>query len=388
MQYVNIKNKSINLKHKNRYGQIQNISFSARYVKRDTYIDTVKGIGIIFMVWGHAYGPFKHWIYLFHMAIFFIASGILWDNKNISNIKKCKEFFIRKITTLWLPFVLCNGFFNVMHNTFLKTGIYSDNPNFTRLVRDVQEYRNVQETFIAVFKNFFFAGGSQLGGATWFLRTLFCVSIIYMCLIYFSDKFNIKKYTIPLSIVICMAGAEIVSRYKLVFPLGMHCFFAAYLAFLSGVIIHKINIMDKIYRNKYKVSIVTFLLLCVLNNFGSVNMSSGKITNPLFFLTVSILGWFMLYSIASYPYIKENRLLVFIGQHTLGIMLFHLLAFKIVTFVYLFLSNEKMLLLATFPVIKNVQFLWLPYTVIGIAVPLIPGILFNICKKLYIKGGK
>ncbi len=387
MQYVNIKNKSINLSCKGKYGQIQNTGFSSGHAKRDTSIDVVKGIGIILMVWGHAYGPFKHWIYLFHMAIFFIASGILWDDKKVGDIGKCKEFFIRKMKTLWLPFVLCNAFFNLMHNIFLKTGIYSDNVKITKLIKGpgncVQEYRNAGETFVAILKNFCFAGGSQLGGATWFLRTLFCVSVVYMGIIYVSNKFNIKKYTIPFSAMICMAGAAIVSRYKLVLPLGIHCFFAAYLAFLSGVILHNMDIPDKIFRHRNKTLTITLLLLCLLNHAGSINMSSGNITNPLFFLTVSVSGWFMLYSIASYQCIRENRLLVFIGQHTLGILLFHFLAFKIVTWVYISLSNEKKLLLAAFPVIKNVAFLWLSYTVIGIAIPLMPGILFSMCKSYY-----
>jgi len=386
MQYINVKNKSINLSRKGKYRQTQNIAFSFGHAKRDTSIDAVKGIGIIFMVWGHAYGPFKHWIYLFHMAIFFIASGILWDDKKADDIRKCKEFFIKKMKTLWLPFVLCNGFFNLMHNLFLKTGIYTDNVKLTELVKGsgnyVQKYRGEGETFVAILKNFFFAGGSQLGGATWFLRTLFCVSVIYMGIIYVSNQFNLKKYIIPFSAVICMAGAEIVSRYKLVLPLGIHCFFAAYLAFLSGVTIHNMDISDKIFRHRYKILAITLLLLCLLNNAGSINMSSGNITNPLFFLAVSVLGWFMLYSIASCQCIKENRLLVFIGQHTLGILLFHLLAFKIVTWAYIFFSNEKKLLLAAFPVIKNVAFLWLPYTVIGIAIPLMPRILFNTCKNI------
>ena len=43
--------------------------------ERNVHIDIIKGIGIILMVYGHAAAPFKHFIYLFHMAIFFMASG-------------------------------------------------------------------------------------------------------------------------------------------------------------------------------------------------------------------------------------------------------------------------------------------------------------------------
>lgn len=42
---------------------------------RNINIDLIKGIGIILMVGGHCGMPFTHFIYLFHMAIFFMHLG-------------------------------------------------------------------------------------------------------------------------------------------------------------------------------------------------------------------------------------------------------------------------------------------------------------------------
>lgn len=128
---------------------------------RNTNIDIIKGICIILMVWGHAAGPFKHWIYLFHMAVFFIASGILWDDMRVSDLQKCKVFMLKKIKSLWLPFVLCNAVFNLIHNFFLQTGIYSNNPKFLKMVTGanncLQTYRNANEICKEIIKNIFFA---------------------------------------------------------------------------------------------------------------------------------------------------------------------------------------------------------------------------------------
>ena len=46
--------------------------------KRIDEIDVIKAIGIILMVVGHAEAPMKQFLYLFHMAIFFIASGFFF----------------------------------------------------------------------------------------------------------------------------------------------------------------------------------------------------------------------------------------------------------------------------------------------------------------------
>jgi len=44
---------------------------------RDLSVDIVKAIGIIAMVGGHCEWPFTHFVYLFHMAIFFYCSWLL-----------------------------------------------------------------------------------------------------------------------------------------------------------------------------------------------------------------------------------------------------------------------------------------------------------------------
>lgn len=187
------------------------MAYTENLTGRNTDIDIIKGTSIILMVWGHASGSFKHWIYLFHMAVFFIASGLLWDDMDVMCLKGCKDFLIKKTRSLWIPFILCNGFFNLMHNFFLKTGIYSDNPQFIKIVKGtsnyLQDYRDIHKTFTELFKNFFWAGGSQLGGVTWFLRTLFQVLFIYMVIVYISNKLNIKKPVICISIIVCSVCA-------------------------------------------------------------------------------------------------------------------------------------------------------------------------------------
>lgn len=48
---------------------------------RNTKIDVIKGMAIILVVLGHCGFPATNFIYLFHMAVFFIASGYCWNEK-------------------------------------------------------------------------------------------------------------------------------------------------------------------------------------------------------------------------------------------------------------------------------------------------------------------
>ena len=74
---------------------------------RIQYIDIAKGIGIILVAVGHCpqiYAPLKSLIYAFHMPLFFIISGIVWDKA--SHEKKgylTRNFVFGKIKRLILP---------------------------------------------------------------------------------------------------------------------------------------------------------------------------------------------------------------------------------------------------------------------------------------------
>ena len=86
--------------------------------QRDPVIDSMRGIGIVLMVLGHSGFPGTDFIYLFHMALFFMLSGWLFSLRGGP-----VHFIKRKAVTLWLPFVLANTAFTVLNNLFLKLNI-------------------------------------------------------------------------------------------------------------------------------------------------------------------------------------------------------------------------------------------------------------------------
>ena len=72
-------------------------------VKRVHYLDYAKGIAIILVVLGHIFseGNIKTYIYSFHMPLFFIISGYLF---NYSNLNSFKEFIYKRINGILIPY--------------------------------------------------------------------------------------------------------------------------------------------------------------------------------------------------------------------------------------------------------------------------------------------
>lgn len=148
---------------------------------RNISIDIIKGIGIILMVGGHCGMPFTHFIYLFHMAIFFMASGYCFNASNSETMQDVLSFVKRKFKGLWFPYVLWTAVFSLLHNVFIKTGIYSPDP------------WSISEIGKNIIKSFFLHGHTQLGSALWFISTLMQIAVLYCCIDYVIKKVTVSK---------------------------------------------------------------------------------------------------------------------------------------------------------------------------------------------------
>lgn len=137
---------------------------------RNINIDIIKGIGIILMVGGHCGMPFTHFIYLFHMAIFFMASGYCFNASNSETMQDVLSFVERKFKGLWFPYVLWTAVFSLLHNVFIKAGIYSPTP------------WSISEIGKNIIKSFFLHGHTQLGSALWFISALMQIAVLYCCI--------------------------------------------------------------------------------------------------------------------------------------------------------------------------------------------------------------
>ena len=73
---------------------------------RNTEIDIVRGLSILFVVALHISIPSVFWTNLlgsFHMVIFIFCSGYCFNNKHIAQKNAIWSMFIKKVKTLYLP---------------------------------------------------------------------------------------------------------------------------------------------------------------------------------------------------------------------------------------------------------------------------------------------
>ena len=153
--------------------------------ERIGYYDIARGLGIIFVVIGHIgtfYGPFRSFIITFHMALFFMISGMLIfetreEERSLTEIIK-KKFF-----RIMVPYIL----FSVLSIII----------EFVRLsLQDIY--------FWPHFRALFVTAGSFYGNSVmWFLPALFISEIIFLIIR------RIKKDIVTVLSVLALAALTI-----------------------------------------------------------------------------------------------------------------------------------------------------------------------------------
>lgn len=344
---------------------------------RDLKIDIIKGLGIILMVLGHSKFIYTRFIYLFHMALFFMASGYLFKDKYSQSIQSIFSFIKRKIKSLWIPFFVSNTIFIILHNFFIKLNIYSNQiieiPNGT-ILSAVPNY-TTKDILIQILKGLHMGNSTSLGSALWFLKTLLLISVLYALIQYLINKsILLKKYhTIVqfiISLIFLMIGYYC-SIHNYMFK-GFNKAFSYYILFYIGQILYlKRDIATSIPKNL--LIPVTFILLLVLNNVGQIELVENSYTNPLFLLTASLLGWLLISSIAYYIKYSAiiSNVLSIISEQSLYILILHLLSFKLVTLVQVLIYNEPYEYISSFPVLHSDGLWCIAYTIMGITLPIL-----------------
>lgn len=67
-------------------------------------------------------------------------------------------------------------------------------------------------TIKKVIGNIIFSGGSQLAGATWFLRSLFCITMIMQVITYLLKDVISKKRMLFIAMVVTVIGMQLVNN--------------------------------------------------------------------------------------------------------------------------------------------------------------------------------
>lgn len=150
---------------------------------RNNIIDIAKGIGIILVVAGHSMEWPKNFIYLFHMPLFFFLSGYCYNREYSNNIYSIKILFIKRIKSLYFPFIKYGLIFWALHNFFYKINIYSYPEVWSHnKMTYFYTYQDWIRSFVGIIT---FSRLEQLLNTFWFLPALFCTTILFAIIVLF-----------------------------------------------------------------------------------------------------------------------------------------------------------------------------------------------------------
>lgn len=356
---------------------------------RDVTLDIVKGIGILCVVVAHAHAPFSNFVYLFHMALFFMASGYCYNRKYAMEDKLTLRFLWKRVKGLWLPFVFWTALFFALNNVFVRLHVYTDDPRFLELVKGnyvtLIGHWSWHDRLAAIKQALIFRTTAQVGGAMWFLGTLFQISVLFVLIDYVLHKLFSSREAVTLAAQGILSGVFLGLGYYAYLTggdwYGWERSFSCYCLFYIGYLLKRFHLCDGSIRPMVHAvrGIIGVAVLVVALQLGDIEIATNEYVNPAFLLLCSLAGWYMVYEaayfIAKAPFWREG--LVVMGQNTLTVLIFHFLCFKIVSFIGLKIQQQPSFLMAAFPVLYNGGLWWLAYTLVGITVPVLMSLIWK-----------
>lgn len=347
----------------------------SKIIKRDKSVDVLKALCLIFMVLGHCGFPCTQFIYLFHMPLFFMASGYLFNKNKVITTEGLKKFFCRKIKTLWLPYVFWNTAFLAMQNGFLKIHFYTCNPavlNYSG--SSIQDYITIKQFFTKFAKILLFKSGTLFTSAFWFIRALFIVEITFAVLTYVLSRIEWKKNfsdTIMgvISILSLLFGYFLSLEHIQLLDLS-NCF-VGFTLFWLGTMMRKQNITS--ITEKKPFIVLAFIVLLFLNTQGVILLNQNEFTNPTFLICSALSGWIFILGIAKKlsPIDRVSNYAYYINQAAIDIMALHFIGFKAVAAVQVVIRGLPIYHLARFPILDGSNGWWVVYFFCGFFPPLL-----------------
>lgn len=312
---------------------------------KETYNKTfsiMKGIAIISVVIGHVFvrTSIEEFVNQYHLAVFFFVSGYFFKEKYLSNTK---DFFIRKIKSLYFPYIKLCILFALLHDLLFAINIYDTNWSIKESIIQIY-YAGIR----------LIPGNDQLMGAMWFCPSLLIVSFISWGILRIMH--NIKTIdinTIPQIMIIILIIIVNLIAIKLDFKSPWHIWQTIPICgiFIAGYYSHfYLNNYEKIKHYKIISSIAILLILVLiigLNKKGyTAYLQPKRIVqeNVIFVYIISLSSCFMIYLVSKIIFSIKCRLvniLCTIGEYSFSIMALHFLSFKLVNFCQAIMIMKK-----------------------------------------------
>lgn len=267
--------------------------------QRNSSVDNLKGLLIVLVVLGHTYNPyFKDFVYLFHVGVFFILSGYCFSHRYTDSFAGLKELFVKRIKSLWIPYVAYNFIFLLLQNLFIKIGFLTTNPSYfdynPMLSDGFCQPLTLKTGIIAFIKSLFFINSRPFAGGLWFLGGLFYVTLGYAVIQLILKKLKIEKFHILISAIFLVCGWLIIKTglsAKIPMSKQICIILITEILFTLGTYIKEYIVLPKLSKWHYVIGFVYFAAVTYfLSLQGSISIAGVHIVNPLFYITSILTG--------------------------------------------------------------------------------------------------
>ncbi|MDR3594806.1 acyltransferase family protein [Clostridium sp.] len=277
--------------------------------KQSKIINIMKGIGILMVMLGHRSLPniIVKYIYVFHMPLFFVISGYLFDVRRYNDNR---SFIIKKGRSLLQPYC-CFWIISLIVQAL------ASNANILPKI----EYGQLINSF------FYITQKGIWNGPLWFLVCLFVVEIIYFLLVKRFGNDYLKLY-----IMIFFIIGLLLSKVNLVLPFKIDVAFTGLVFFTLGNMVREYGLSVRTNKKQdmiiFCITTVIVFMTAIFFNPVIVSMMVCQYGNYIIFIITSIIGVISIYYIAKI--IREFKLLEFIGSNSLVIMSLHFIIYLVI----------------------------------------------------------
>ena len=300
--------------------------------KRENWIDIAKGIGILLVIIGHSSERpmvLKQFIYSFHMPLFFIISGYVY-NHNKWKEKGIKQLIICRFRDYIIPYFVF-GFINLGLNALVE----ARHMTVSELIHSTIEH--------AFWLFYSYGSAARMPNCTalWFLPCLF------LCTIYVFVLLNIENRVVRYFICLCGLGINAIVSHFAVPQLPWHIdtVLVASVFILIGYELKNAKMLtDNIMRKNFLGCIFVIGLIFTYMN-TELSFNANIYGNMIFML----IGSFSLSYVCLWicTRIKKSSILSHFGRGTVIVMAFSY-----------FFKTLSIFIWTKIPVIKDYVYAW------------------------------
>ena len=277
------------------------------------WIDVCRGLLIVFMILGHTGSPLTKWIYSFHMPAFLFLSG--YTAKHNDSLVR---FVIKKGKRLVLPYVVWNVCFILFYSLLSAKGIFVF----------------FAEPFTVTVPDFFkHLATANLGGATWFLPVLFEISMVYQVLHMVLKKVKIPQVTPYVGILIGICGFWLCDNGHYMPYMFDLCLYGL-LYYSMGQLFASEQVLQKKIPEKEMIVLCVAVIFVFAMQYPNLimNWPTRAFTGLMEDVVCAVCGVYVCYRISLKLCQMETtkKILSFWGKHSMGILIGHFLAFRII----------------------------------------------------------